>query len=112
MEAQTIILILVGILQIVVMFILKRLFDTQDKLFSAIYENDKNCRDKIEKESEEGRRERELMKTEYTALLDKHYVTVGQLNTLEEKLIGQIKNLSISIEHLTEAIKNNVGVTK
>lgn len=104
MEPSAVILGLIGILQIIFMFVLKRLFDTQDKLYNILNENQKTCRDKIEKEADEGRKDRETIKYDYTNLLDKHYVTTGQLRALEEKLIGQIKALSTSIEHLTSAI--------
>ncbi len=107
MTISHIILILVGLIQVLSMFILKRLFDTQDRIYKLIESNQKICIDRIYKNEEAAKNDRNLMKLEYTNLLDKHYVTNGQLNTLEAKLTGEIKQLSQSIQHLTEAIKSN-----
>ena len=83
---------------------LKRNLETQDKLFTVIESNRKSCQERIEKNDEEAKLDRERMKKEHTNLLDTHYVTTGQLNTLEERLIGQIKILASAIEHLTSSI--------
>jgi hypothetical protein len=98
-----IILGLVGFLQVLFIFLLGRIFFIQDKLFSVSGINKKDCEKKILKNYDEARGDREKMKIEYTLLLEKHYVTTGQLNTLEEKLIGQMEKLSMTIEHLTDA---------
>jgi len=103
--AGQLILGLVGFLQIIFIVLVTRIFVNIDSLYKLIALTQKECRDKIDKNEDEAKREREAMKIEYTNILDKHYVTTGQLNTLEEKLIGKIQALSIAIEHLTEAIK-------
>lgn len=104
-DVLTVIISILGLLQLGFFFVIKRVFYMQDKLFSVIENNKKECSEKIQKNYDEAKEDREKMKLEHTTLLDKHYVTNGQLSTLEEKLVGQIKNLAISIGHLTTAIK-------
>ncbi len=96
-EASSIILGLLGFLQVIFMFTLARIFFSMDKLFSL-----------IDSTRAETKKDLEKVKTEHTALLETHYVTTGQLNTLEEKLIGQIKSLSTSLNHLTNAINRKI----
>lgn len=103
-SAATIILGLVGFLQVIFMFTVGRLFSTQDKIFKLIETNRKSCVEKIEKIEKDYRDEIKTLKRDNTTLLDNHYVTNGQLNTLEKELKGEIKNLTTSIEHLTAAI--------
>ena len=107
METGTVILGLMGFLQVIFMFMVSRAFNTLDKLHTKIETNETQLRNKIDKNADEAKEDREKLKAEHTHLLENHYVTTGQLNTLEEKLIGQIRNLATSIEHLTDAIKNN-----
>jgi len=104
-SASTAVLVLVSFLQVIFMFAIKRIYDTQDKLYSLIAKNKDKFDKKLEDSEHDAKEDRRIIKVEQTALLEKHYVTTGQLNTLEEKLVGQIRSLSISIEHLTDAIR-------
>ncbi len=110
-NTSTLILALVSFLQLIFIFILKRVFETQDNTFKLIANNHTLCRDRLEKDRDDAKIDRDNMKKEYTALLDKHYVTNGQLSTLEEKLTGQIKQLAMAIDHLTDAIKASTKLT-
>lgn len=92
----TLLIGLMGFVQIIFMFVLGRIFNNQDKLFSVIESLRLEHKDDLN-----------TMKSESKELLENHYVTTGQLNTLEEKLVGQISRLSLSIEHLTKAINSS-----
>lgn len=108
MDAQTIIVTLVGLIQVGFLFVFTRIFSTQDKLFSVVETNRKSCVEKIEKNADETKSDIKSLKKEHEELLDNHYVTTGQLTTLEEKLVGQMQKLGLSIEHLTLAIKEKM----
>ncbi len=79
----TLLISLIGFIQTIFMFVLARIFNTHDKLFKAINDTE----DKI------------------VQLLDKHYVTNGELTTLEQTLVGEIKALHVSINNLADSIR-------
>ena len=103
--AVTIILSLVGFLQTVFMFILAYIFKVQGTLFAKLDSNKKECHELIDKKIEQEKKDKVALEDKWTLLLDKHYVTTGQLTTLEEKLIGKINGLTTAINGLTSIIK-------
>lgn len=88
---------LLGFIQVIFMFILAYIFKTHGTLYSKLDEN-RGLIDKCKIDVEE----------KFVSLLDTHYVTNGQLTTMEQKLMGEIGKLTNSIEHLTEAINKKL----
>jgi len=106
--AITIILSLLGFIETVFMFILAYIFKVQSTLFNKMDSNKKDCRDLIDKNAEQDKTNKEDLEQKMRDLLDKHYVTTGQLSTLEEKLMGKIDGLTSAIKGLTKIIEDKL----
>jgi len=106
--AVTIILSLLGFIETVFIFILAHIFRIQNTLFSKMDTNKQDCRDLIDKNSEQDKANKEDLEQKMRDLLDKHYVTTGQLSTLEERLMGKIDGLTSAINSLTKIIENKL----
>ena len=90
MDSSDVILSLVGFIQVIFMFVLNRIFSA------------------IDKQRTETKEDLRAYKKEQTTLLENHYVTTGQLNTLEEKVLGEIKNLSTQVSYLVDIKKREI----
>lgn len=108
-SATDIILALLGFLQAIYMFILAYLFKIQGTIFKKMDDNKRECGEKIDKNAEHDRRDKESLEKKMTDLLNEHYVTTGQLNTLEKELKGEIKLVVKAIENLTEVIREKLN---
>jgi len=106
--AVTVILSLVGFLQTVFMFIIGYIFKVQNTLFTKLDRNKKECRDLIDRILIQDKADKVALEKKLIDLLDKHYVTTGDLNTLEQELKGDIKGLTIAINNLTSTIESKL----
>lgn len=104
----TIILSLLGFLQTIFMFILAYLFKIQGTIFKKMDDNKKECGDKIDKNAEHDKEDKKELEQKMIELLDKHYVTIGQFTTLEERLIGKINGLITAMGNLTDTLKEKL----
>lgn len=110
MDSQTLNIVLFaiatynGVLTAVIAYIIK----AQNRAFEKLEENKDKCKALIDDNAKQDRKDRDELEKKITNLLDDHYVTSGQLTTLEERLMGEIKGLTMSIQSLTQAINNKL----
>lgn len=107
-EYTWIILFLLGFLQTIFLFILGYLFKVNGTLFNKLDTAKEGFRVLIDRNTEQDKRDKTELENKMTKLLDEHYVTTGQLNTLEQKLIGEINGLSLAISTLTKVIQEKL----
>lgn len=104
----TIIVSLLGFLQTVFIFILGYIFKVQGTLFNKLDQAKKEYRDLLDKNSQQDKQDKADLEKKMTDLLDNHYVTTGQLSTLEQKLMGEINGLTSAINTLTKVIQEKL----
>lgn len=105
-SASDVIIALVGFIQLVFGFIGSLLVSRLRSLESKIESNksimhsiEKNLSKKIDDDIKE-------LRAEFNETLDKHYATNGDLNTLEQRFIGEIKGISDKMDLVLNLLKD------
>ena len=95
--ALIIIMSLMGFLQTIFMFLLAYIF----KMIGTIF-------NKLDAHKKDNKADKDALEDKFIKLLDSHYVTTGQHTTLEQKLIGKMNGLTISINNLNNTIREKL----
>lgn len=104
----TIIMSLLGFLQTIFIFILAYLFKMNGTMFAKLDTNKADCIDKIAENARQDKIDKANLEDKMVTLLDKHYVTSGQLTTLEQTLLGKVNEMVYSMDTLTSLIKTKL----
>lgn len=100
-DSKDLVIFSVGLIQLIFALVMKNANDRFKRIENALDKQDARITDNSKKDEEDNNQ----LRAEMVGILDKHYVTTGQLSTLEEKLMGEIKSLTTAIEGLTDAIR-------
>lgn len=103
-----IIISLLGFIQTISIAVISYLFKVLGTIFTKLDNSKKECRDLIDRNTQQDKTDKQDLEKKLVDLLDSHYVTTGQLSTLEQKLMGEIKGLSSAINGLTEMIRSKL----